>query len=132
MLTSAEVLQNRLREDFGSPIDTLRLQRRSLGNGYDGWDSVDGGGGGIYEPFAPEFIHNLGQLQSRSDVVGIICEGNLRRLADSFVGRNMDDTPDASLSIGLEDITNALLAFEVGFNGYDFGVLFVFSGSIGG
>lgn len=56
----------------------------------------------------------------------------MRRLADRLVGRHMNNTPDASGSVGFKHIADALFAFEVGFDSNNLSVLLVFSGSIGG
>ena len=83
--TAAQIRDDRLAHDFGLPVRAVRLEAGALGDGDDGRGAVDGGGGRVDDARAVKLGHHLEEVDRRRDVVLVVRQGDLRRLAHGLV-----------------------------------------------
>lgn len=151
----AEVFQDLLCHDLGTAVARFGLERRSFGNGNDGWGTVDRRRGRVDEVVYLVLLHDLrdrglgqhgsparertgewthGEKVDRGgDVVLVVLEGLLAGFADSLVSGDVDDTPDSALVlVGLEDVLDVLLQCQISLDDIDIASLLLFLGSVCG
>ncbi len=85
-LTSGEIRDDRLAHYLGLTIRTVCLKTSRLGDRDDGGRAVDSRAGRVDKARGVELRHDLEEEDRRGDVVLIVRQGDLRRLANGLVG----------------------------------------------
>ena len=118
----------------------MRLESGRLGDRDDGGSAVDGRTGGVDDTCAVELGGDLEEVDRRGNVVLIVGQGDFSGLADGLVGlctrsylsiwradvqgvkeayRDVNNTPDATLAVLLEDFADLVALGEVDGEGVD-------------
>lgn len=122
-----QVFEESFRHNFTPPVWTMSFKCRSFGNGNNGWCSVNGSRRRVDDPIAFEVIHYLKEIDSRADVVSVVCQWNFCRLSDRLISLsppirlstnvrdkirvtdcNMDHAPNSTFAILLKNCSNLL------------------------
>ena len=130
----------------------MRLEPSRLWDGDDGGRAVDSRTGGVDDARAVELGHDLEEVHGRVHVVLVVRERDLSRLADGLVRlrrprarsapshlaenmrrthRDVDDTPDSTLSILLEHLADLVALREVSRERVDLRAVLVLLGRVG-
>jgi hypothetical protein len=140
-LTTTKVMDEGLRHDLGVSVWAIRLQSRCLWD-RDSWrSSIDGCGGGIYDPSAFIFFHGLEKKRRAGNVVLIICQwdfhtptalcafGNeirfLEKLKVEWTYRYVHSSPYTTFAVLLKNRANFVPPGKIGLVGLDLGAFYV-------
>ena len=88
--TAAEIFDDRLTHHLGLTIWAMRLKAGGLRDRYDWGGTIDGRTGRVDNPSAIKFGHHLKEIYCCSNIVLVIGEWNLGRLANCFVRLRVD------------------------------------------